>query len=164
MRFRLVVDGEARDIEIDRRRAGKTVRVDGVEYRTDARATKGALVVRVGPHAHRIQFVGSSVLIDGALHRISVPELSEEPEPRERVSAVRKGTSVDVRSPMPGRVVRVSVTPGSRVKRGQTLAVLEAMKMQNEIPAPVDGTVREVRVTEGELITADRVVVVLAVR
>jgi len=65
---------------------------------------------------------------------------------------------------MPGRVVRVFAMAGMRVKRGQTLVVLEAMKMQNEIPAPRDGTVREVAVVEGESITADRLVVVLDAR
>jgi len=47
---------------------------------------------------------------------------------------------------------------GTRVHRGQTLVILEAMKMQNEIPAPGDGVVRQVAVAEGETITADRVV------
>jgi pyruvate carboxylase subunit B len=65
---------------------------------------------------------------------------------------------------MPGRVVRVLAEAGAPVKRGQTLVILEAMKMQNEIPAPRDGVVREVAVVEGESITADRVVVVLEVR
>jgi biotin carboxyl carrier protein len=62
---------------------------------------------------------------------------------------------------MPGRVVRILVRAGERVARGQVLLVLEAMKMQNEIHAPRGGIVREVRVSEGELITADRVIAVI---
>lgn len=65
---------------------------------------------------------------------------------------------------MPGRVVRIDARAGTSVLRGQTLLVLEAMKMQNEIPAPRDGLLREVRVSEGESITVDRVVAVLEVR
>src|SRR5207249_3827569 len=65
------------------------------------------------------------------------------------------GAVVDVRSSMPGRVVRVAVAVGAHVDRGQTLVVLEAMKMQNEIPSPGDGVVREVAVAEGEIVTAD---------
>ena len=49
------------------------------------------------------------------------------------------------------------------MKRGQTLVVLEAMKMQNEIPAPADGVVKAVGVQEGESIPGDRVLVVLEV-
>jgi pyruvate carboxylase subunit B len=65
---------------------------------------------------------------------------------------------------MPGRVVRVRVAAGDHVKRGQTLLVLEAMKMQNEIPAPEDGIVRSLSVREGESISGDRVIAVLESR
>ncbi|HKW42823.1 MAG TPA: biotin/lipoyl-containing protein [Thermoplasmata archaeon] len=164
MRFRLVVDGEAREIEAVRRAAGVTLRVDGIEYRADAKESKGNIIVRIGSQFYRIRFSGSSVFIDGEPHAMSVPELGEEPDVKQQRSASRNAAAVEVRSPMPGRVVRLSVRVGSHVKRGQTLAVLEAMKMQNEIPAPSEGTVREVRVAEGESITADRVVAVIASR
>jgi len=49
------------------------------------------------------------------------------------------------------------------VRKGQTLVVLEAMKMQNEIPAPADAIVREIRVAEGESVTGDRVVASLEI-
>jgi biotin carboxyl carrier protein len=51
--------------------------------------------------------------------------------------------------PLPGKVVAVKVKAGSTVKKGQVLVVLEAMKMENEIVAPRDGTVKEVYVSEG---------------
>jgi pyruvate carboxylase subunit B len=62
---------------------------------------------------------------------------------------------------MPGRVVLVPIREGSHVRRGDALAVLEAMKMQNEIPAPSDGIVRRVGVKEGESIGSDRVIAVI---
>jgi pyruvate carboxylase subunit B len=62
---------------------------------------------------------------------------------------------------MPGRIVRVAVKPGDRVARHAPLAVLEAMKMQNEIPAPVAGRVREVRVKVGQGVLVSDVLVVL---
>ena len=62
---------------------------------------------------------------------------------------------------MPGRIVRVIVKVGDRVARNAPVAVLEAMKMQNEIPAPAAGVVREVRVTEGQGVLASDVIVVL---
>ena len=51
---------------------------------------------------------------------------------------------------MPGKVVRVMAEPGDAVQRGQTLMVLEAMKMQHAITAPGDGTVSAVFFAEGE--------------
>ena len=54
-----------------------------------------------------------------------------------------------VTAPMPGTILRVNVQPGQAVKAGDLLLVLEAMKMENEIMAPKDGTVAQVLVTKG---------------
>ena len=64
-------------------------------------------------------------------------------------------------APMPGRIVRVLVQPGEAVQARQGLIVVEAMKMENELRAPRDGTVAEVRVREGASVEADAVLVVL---
>ena len=55
-------------------------------------------------------------------------------------------------SPMPATVVRVIAEPGLRVSRGDTLVVLEAMKMELSIRAPHDGLVQAVHCTEGQLV------------
>jgi biotin carboxyl carrier protein len=59
-----------------------------------------------------------------------------------------------VSSPMPGQVVRVLVAVGDRVQRGETLLVVEAMKMQIEIAAPHDGTVRRLPFAAGDKVDA----------
>ena len=60
-----------------------------------------------------------------------------------------------VKAPMQGNIVKVNVTPGAAVKRGDVVCVLEAMKMENEIFAPVDGTVAEVFATKGATVATD---------
>ena len=55
---------------------------------------------------------------------------------------------------MPGVVVELLVEPGKRVHKGQPLLILSAMKMQNEIGAPVAGTVRQVFVAAGQAVAA----------
>jgi biotin carboxyl carrier protein len=62
---------------------------------------------------------------------------------------------------MPGRVVKVLVTPGAAVAARQGLVVVEAMKMENELRAPRAGTVTEVRVREGAPVDANTVLVVI---
>lgn len=64
-------------------------------------------------------------------------------------------------SPMPGRVVRLLVKPGDQVAARQGLVVVEAMKMENELRAPVAGTVSEVRVAEGAPVDANAVLIVI---
>ncbi len=57
-----------------------------------------------------------------------------------------------VKALMPGRIVRVMVEAGQAVQKGTGLLILEAMKMENEIQAPVDGTVEEIFVKPGETV------------
>ncbi len=63
---------------------------------------------------------------------------------------------------MPGKVLDVKVSVGSVVKAGDLVLLLEAMKMENEIFAPADGTVAEVRVRGGESVNTGDVLVVLS--
>ena len=67
-----------------------------------------------------------------------------------------------VKSPMPGTILDVKVKAGDVVKAGQCVCVLEAMKMENEILAPKDGTVAGVAVTKGATVEAGAVLVTLA--
>ena len=70
--------------------------------------------------------------------------------------------AVSVKAPMPGNILDVKVKVGDTVKAGTVLCVLEAMKMENEIPAPKDGKVAQVVVTKGATVGAGDTLVVLA--
>jgi biotin carboxyl carrier protein len=72
------------------------------------------------------------------------------------------GASGTVKSPMPGRVVKVLVSKGDEVKAGQGLVVLEAMKMENEVRARAAGTVVEVHVAPGAAVDGNTKLVTLA--
>ena len=67
-----------------------------------------------------------------------------------------------VAAPMPGNILKVNVTPGQAVKAGDLLVVLEAMKMENEIVAPCDGTVAQVVTSKGSVVDTGAPLVVLA--
>jgi biotin carboxyl carrier protein len=70
-------------------------------------------------------------------------------------------TGIALRSPMPGNVIKVNVSEGSRIKHGEPVIILEAMKMNNEIPSPVDGIVKEIRVKEGDTIDSEHIIAVI---
>ncbi len=67
-----------------------------------------------------------------------------------------------VKSPMPGKVIKIDVEAGQEVHKNQTLVVVEAMKMENEIKAALDGKVKKIFVGEGELVDADVPLIELA--
>ncbi|WP_346355028.1 biotin/lipoyl-containing protein [Azotosporobacter soli] len=68
----------------------------------------------------------------------------------------------NIAAPMPGKVSKVSVKVGDKVKQGQVLMLLEAMKMQNEIGSPVDGVVKAINVSTGDGVKPGQVMLVLA--
>lgn len=65
----------------------------------------------------------------------------------------------DVKAPMPGLVLEVNVKPGDHVKKGDTIVVLEAMKMENSIKSPVEAIVQSVSVEKGQAVDKNAVLV-----
>jgi biotin carboxyl carrier protein len=96
-------------------------------------------------------------------HRSYVRVESERMRSAEQAkkTATHHGEKV-VKSPMPGRVVKVLVTRGDAVEAGQGLLVLEAMKMENEVRARTAGTVAEVHVSPGATVEGNAKLVTLA--
>jgi len=87
------------------------------------------------------------VFLDGEVFTFEV----ERPEARRRRTATSHGS---LAAPMPATVRQVAVAPGARVRQGDLLVVLEAMKMELPVRAPGDGTVVSVKCREGELVQA----------
>ena len=72
------------------------------------------------------------------------------------------GPAKALKSPLPGSITKILVTPGQAVKKGETLLMMEAMKMENEIKAEKDGVVAEIKVTVGQNVMNDDVLLTIA--
>ncbi|MGC5010381.1 biotin carboxylase N-terminal domain-containing protein [Streptosporangium sp. DT93] len=81
-------------------------------------------------------------------------------DPADRAGAGGAGDG-QVRSPMPGTVLVVKAAPGDRVAQGQPLLIVEAMKMEHTVTAPIDGVVEELRVRAGQAVAMDAVLAVV---
>ena len=68
---------------------------------------------------------------------------------------------VEIKTMMPGKVVRLLKVKGDTVEKGEAVLVVEAMKMQNDLKAPKAGVVREIRVEEGSTVSAGDVLAVI---
>ena len=79
-------------------------------------------------------------------------------DPRSFRSRRRAGVSeqgvIKIKAPMPGKVVRILASVGTQVENGQSVLVIEAMKMQNELKAPKTGVVKKINVEEGTAVEA----------
>ena len=71
------------------------------------------------------------------------------------------GAGVTIKAPMPGLVVKVEVNVGDSIERGQGIAVVEAMKMENEVRAQGGGVVKDIRVKDGQAVEKGEVLVVI---
>lgn len=81
---------------------------------------------------------------------------AEAPKPAAPVAG-----GLQVKSPLPGSVIKVLVSEGQAVKKGDTLLTLESMKMENAIMAEQDGTVKQIAVTPGQNVMQDDLLIVL---
>ncbi|HHY59486.1 MAG TPA: biotin/lipoyl-binding protein [Clostridia bacterium] len=72
-----------------------------------------------------------------------------------------KGEGQSVVSPLPGVVLSINVKVGDQVTAGQTVVILEAMKMENEIPAPINGTVTSILVSKGQSVNTNDVLLTI---
>ncbi len=82
---------------------------------------------------------------------VAAPAAAPAPKP---VAAGATGAT-QVTSPMPGTILDVKVSVGQSVKKGDVICVLEAMKMENDIPAPADGVIASINVQKGASVSAN---------
>ena len=87
------------------------------------------------------------------------PAAAPAPAAAPKVAAGAGEHSID--APMPGKVVKLVASEGQSVKAGEVLLILEAMKMQNEIPADADGVVKKFNVAAGQSVKAHESLVIL---
>ncbi len=77
--------------------------------------------------------------------------------PKKAAAPASAAGSVAVNAPMPGKILAVKANAGAAIKKGDVILVLEAMKMENEIVAPQDGTIASVNVAVGDSVEAGAV-------
>ena len=170
-RYSVTVAGQPRAVEVEELEGGQwRVSVDGRERRLELRAAGQGGGTTVLSWLEGTKVVQAS--IDGALPKPTVALRRqvipvEIADAREAAAAAvvrarpRAAGPVVVKASIPGRLVRVLVKAGDAVTTGRGLAVLEAMKMENELRAPRDGVVKEIHCAEGSAVEAGQALLVI---
>ena len=136
-----------------------TVTIDGKPFQVSVeRADAPAAPVAAAPVAAPV--VAAPVAAPAAPAAAPTPAPAPAPAPAAAPATVAAGETA-VNSPMPGNIFKVECKPGQTVKAGDVLVVLEAMKMEIEVSAPVDGTVKSVAATVGTAVNTDDLLVTL---
>jgi biotin carboxyl carrier protein len=165
------VGGSTYKVEIYQNPEGATyVRVaDGPEMKVDFDVALGEdlFSLLVDNQSHEIHIEPGDkasdyeVTLDGQIYQVNV-----ETERQHRLSALAPRQQVhtgeiQVKAPMPGLVTIVAVEVGQAVEQGQRVAVLEAMKMENELRAPRAGTIKAVNVQSGQTVEQNKVLAII---
>jgi biotin carboxyl carrier protein len=163
MIYDVTSDGKNYRLELNRADGRWSCRLDGREVEVDAiLARPDVLSLRIGNLAYEVK----SERVANELHlwvgssRFAV----EVRDPRSLRGRTRSGDDQGPRkivAPMPGKVVRLLVVEGDAVEAGAGIAVVEAMKMQNEIKSPKKGTIHKILVREGSAVNAGDVMIVV---
>jgi biotin carboxyl carrier protein len=157
MRLIARYDGNDVDVIVERHGSGYTVKVGEKVIEAD--------LVDAGPALRSLRLAnGTQFSIthhrEGATHQVTLADSTFYVDITDPLSLKRSkredeaGGGGVIKALMPGRIVRILVKAGDVVRKGTGVMILEAMKMENEIHAPADGTVDEIFVTAGQTVEA----------
>jgi len=153
-KFKLILEGSP--YEIDRKE--DLLIINGREYPVSF--DKNTVLVSGTPHT--VEIKGNKAFVDGISHAFEAQGL-EEPKPGKRSKASSTVAEVvgAITALMPGLIIKVLKKEGDRVNAGDTVLILEAMKMQNELQAKKAGVIKQITVKEGESVEMRQVLAVI---
>lgn len=154
MEYRYQAGNRSASVRVEREQDGWRVAIDGrpSQFVRMTQSTKGSFDLDIdGRRCHvRIAQSGDKRLVALGSETFELKRLERTSARQQSHNSAAAGGSLE--AAMPGQVVAVAVQEGDAVTRGQTLVVLEAMKMELRITAPQAGTVRRIHVQAGQVV------------
>jgi biotin carboxyl carrier protein len=165
MKYQTIINGQTFDVEINE---DGRILVNDEERVVDFRVLRrGELYSLLLDH---LSFEAVVEERDGTYHVLMAGDLFEVEVTDERSRRLASafmafgdsGGEYSLRAPMPGLIVRIPVEEGQPVSKGETVAILESMKMENELKSPRDGTIHRIYVSAGENVEQNKVLVTIS--
>ncbi len=154
-KFKLMLEGVPYEIE----RRGDLLLINGLEFPCAVENQN----VTIGGTPHAVVLRAETAIVDGISYRYEALGL-EEPKPGKAKRALSATAAEDagaVTAIMPGLIIKINKKEGDLVAAGETILVLEAMKMQNEIQSKVQGRIKSIHVKPGESVEMRQVLAVV---
>ena len=108
------------------------------------------------------------IKVNGKSYRVELEEIEqvesaplEEKRKQETKKIVNNEGGKEVASPIQGQVTNVKVKVGDKVRKGDVLLIIEAMKLENEVVSPFDGEIKEILVSKGQNVKAKDVIIII---
>lgn len=163
MLYDVTIDGKNHRLDLNRAGGGWSCRLDGRDLEVDAiLARPDVLSLRIGNMAYEVKLerLANEWHVWVGSNRFTI-EIRDPRSLRGRARAGDDRGSRKITAAMPGKVVRLLVREGDEVELGAGVAVVEAMKMQNEIKSPKKGVVQKILVSEGAAVNAGDVLAIV---
>ena len=179
--YRLTISGRTYEVEVQSIEAGlASVLVNGKPYTVELDSVPGLVgsgIQSPASHAGLAETSNPAPASASPAAGSAVPQSTSaaRPAPARRPSGAASSATVAqtgvqaagaagnvIVAPMPGLIIEIMVEVGDRVKAGETVIRIEAMKMENDIVSPADGVVTEIRTTKGKEVRENEVLVVLS--
>ena len=139
-------------------------KINGAEYKCAVEELDGKTNVTVNGKVYEVETASKAEAKPAAKPAAPTPKPASAPaapKAEAKPAAAPAAGGLQVKSPLPGSVIKVLVSEGQAVKKGDTLLTLESMKMENAIMAEQDGTVKQIAVTPGQNVMQDDLLIVL---
>ena len=156
MRYAAIIDGELVEIELTKSGANLEAKIADEKYAIDAKLVEpGVYWFNWNNRSMEISVVpnGDGYVVSLEGRRVAVEIVDARRALRKAAQHGQDG-AVELQAPMPGKIVKVLVSEGAKVRANQGIVVMEAMKMQNEIKSPKAGVVKKLGVKEGTPVNA----------
>jgi len=168
MAYEINIENRNAKIELINRTGNKAlIKVDDKKYDLDiVEVETGVYSILYNGHSYNVELIqgesSKKFIVNTFSRSFNVEVVDSESK---YISNRKKGMEVEgsnqVASPMPGKIVKIPVTAGETVTAGQTLIIVEAMKMQSEFKATGDKKVQAVHVKEGDTVDSHQVMITL---
>ena len=154
-KFKLMLEGQAYELE---RRDGMMV-VNGVEFSCERKDHQ----IIIAGNAHQVKLGPGSAEVDGIAYAVAVEGL-EEPKATGRVRKTTHAAAEEagaLTAVMPGLILKILKKEGDQVEAGETVIILEAMKMQNDLQAKTSGRITQMNVKQGDNVEMRQVLCII---
>lgn len=155
------LNSEKYQIEIKRNGENVFAKIDEREYELEASEVEpNVWLLKNNNQIHQI-YVSPNGIVNIGNHQLEVNLIDPKRLRGSASSASGAEGKAEIKTAMPGKIVRILVEIGVEVAVGEGVIVVEAMKMQNEMKSPKDGIIKEIRFNEGETVNAGDVLVII---
>jgi biotin carboxyl carrier protein len=161
MKLQAELNNEKHEIEIKRDGEDVYAKIDDRQYRLKASEVEpNVYLLKYENRIFQI-YAAPNGVVNVGVHQIEINLIDPKRLRGGKTGAEHADGAAEIKTAMPGKLVRVLVEEGAEVKQGEGVLIVEAMKMQNEMKSPKDGIIKEIRFAEGATVNAGDVLAII---